>query len=1145
MKHRIIVIMMAIFFFAGTVGTMPGMAKTYTPDQLVGISESYIRQISPLINYEKSKTVKAVPTKLMASTKSSLANAAAAVKKLKSGTTRRKLEARITAAEGTYARTVAYNNTIGVGERLKVMSQTLMSAYGKNPSSDGTYSAYNSLSFELGKFARSLGLVYGKTTRDALSKKYKPAPEGSLNQTRTAAVLKGELNQLAKAVDSGKNDAIFSQVERMNTQLGTVWGNPSLYHPFADTYELLLKQKGLSANGMPTIIMKKIMASENKIVYLEVYDENDEPLSQGSGFVVGKSTILTNFHVIEGGYHVIAYTNEGKEIRIRGVVKYDPDNDIALLGTSSDLAMPGVQIGNINYLEKGDPVITIGSPEGLMNTVSAGIISNLHKFVYDGITTNLIQFTAPITHGSSGGALFNKYGEVIGVTAAGFETGDLNFAVGINHAAPWIQAFKNQTASKLAIIPYDSLPQYADDETEEIPPANPGTQPPSTPAPQGPFPASLEKIAPGLKLREVAMNPDKPILYALTDGRDVMEINHETKQARKITLNLAPEQLFFANNELYVTLPKGQHSSYWWEKDQQGAFAVINAETMTLIDQVDIPLDPFDIVADSESIYIISGSGQWTNMKVFSRKTFLETANVTGVRQGSFLEMHPEGNKIYSITTDSSPRDVESYQFTNGKSSGKYDSPYHGDYPLETNMTISPDGKYLFNGSGVVFNASAARSTDLTYLAKLPKTYKQIAFDLANSRFYTSTKNGIDVYDYSTFEKLGHFTLQYDVEQMFVRNRQLVVVYKDTSNTLPKQLIKIYPLTGDGLLTMPASATKEPAEQPVMVVNTGLALPKVPVSFDKAALPIDINEEILHPSKPLLYGLNGKDLVEYNLETKQTRKLTFTYPLGQLFFANDEVYVTLKKQQSYVYGQVPDGAFAVVDANSFTLVKQLDIPMDPADIVADEQYIYISNNVGSSWTDLRSYSRSTFEETGKFTSVLRGSTLAILPGGGKIYATDSGTSPRDIQMYQFIDGKESSTYDSPYHGDYSFKVNMDVSPDGKYIFNGSGAVLQTGSGYGADMKYAGSLYNPFEKIAFDLKNNRIYASSGKGLDIYDYSTFERIKHYELNYEINYLAVTGGSLHVTYKEAAAGTLLPRKTVMKYVLSTDGTLAMQAQ
>ncbi|WP_316570197.1 trypsin-like peptidase domain-containing protein [Neobacillus sp. YIM B06451] len=1142
MKHRITVIMMTIFFFTGTVGTMPGMAKTYTPDQLVGISESYIRQISPLINYEKSKMVKAVPSKLMASTKTSLANAAAAVKKLKSGTTRRKLEARISAAEGTYARAVAYNNTIGVGERMKLMSQNLMSAYQKNPSSDGTFTAYNSLKFELGKFARSLGLVYGKSTRDALSKKYKPVPEGSLRKTKTAAVLKGELNLLAKVIDSGKNETIFSQVERMNSQLGTIWGNPALYHPFADAYELLLKQKGLSANGMPTIIMKKIIASENNIVYLEVYDEKDEPLSQGSGFVVGKSTILTNFHVIEGGYRVRAFSNDGKEIQIRGVVKYDAHKDLALLGTASDMALRGLQVGNINYLEKGDPVVAIGSPEGLMNTVSTGIISNLHNAVYEGIETNFIQFTAPITHGSSGGALFNKYGEVIGVTAAGFETGNLNFAVGINHAFAWIQAYKNHPATKLAIIPYEALPRYADEDTEEALPANPGTQPPPSTTPAGPFPDSVEKIAPGIKLREVAINPDKPILYGLTDGRDVIEINLETKQARKITLNLVPERLFFANNELYVTLPKGQHSSYWWEEDQEGAFAVINAETMTLIEQVDIPLDPFDIVADSQSIYIISGSGQWTNMKVFSRKSFLETANVWGVRERSFLEMHPDGNKVYSITTETSPRDVESYQFNNGKSAGKYDSPYHGHYPLDTNIDVSPDGKYLFNGSGVVFNASLSRSTDLTYLAKLPQTYKQITFDIANSRFYTSTKNGIDVYDYSTFQKLAHYTLQYDVDQMFVRDRQLIVVYKDTANTLPKQLIKIYPLTAEGLLTNPSVGTKESAEQPVTIVKTGLALPKVPGPFDKAAMPIDINEEVLHPSKPVLYGLNGNDLVEYNLETKQTRKLTFTYPLGQLFFANNEIYVTLKKRQGYAYGQVIEGAFAVVDATSFSLVKQLDIPMDPADIVADERYIYISNNGGFSWTDLRAYSRATFEETGKFTSVLRGSTLAIVPAGGKLYATDSGTSPRDIQMYQFTDGKEASTYDSPYHGHYSFNVNMEVSPDGNYIFNGSGVVLQTGSKYGEDMKYVGKLYSPFKKITFDLKNNRIYASSGKGLDIYDYSTLERIKHYELGFEINYLAVTGGSLLVTYKEAAAGTLLPKKTVMKYVLAADGTLAI---
>lgn len=281
------------------------------------------------------------------------------------------------------------------------------------------------------------------------------------------------MNLLTTAFKSGKNETIFGQVDRFNAQLGKAKSNPVLYNAFASSYEDLLKEKGLSANGVPTIILKKIIANENSVVYLEVYDKNGEPMSQGSGFIVGKSTILTNFHVIQDGYSVVAYNNDGKAIAINGVVKYDEDTDLALLGTTADLTLPSLQIGHIDYLEKGDPIVTIGSPEGLVNTVSTGIISNLHKMTDNGKTVNLIQITAPITHGSSGGALFNEYGEVIGVTSAGFESGNLNFAVGINHAEAWIQSYGNISASKLTFIPYESLPPSEDDGTVTEPPTTP------------------------------------------------------------------------------------------------------------------------------------------------------------------------------------------------------------------------------------------------------------------------------------------------------------------------------------------------------------------------------------------------------------------------------------------------------------------------------------------------------------------------------------------------------------------------------------------------------------------------------------------------------------------------------------------------
>lgn len=78
-------------------------------------------------------------------------------------------------------------------------------------------------------------------------------------------------------------------------------------------------------------------------------------------------------------------------------------------------------------LVRGQKVVAIGSPEGLFNTVSDGIISAFRTI--DGV--NMIQFTAPISSGSSGGAVLNMYGEVIGISTSGIDDGqNINFAVG-------------------------------------------------------------------------------------------------------------------------------------------------------------------------------------------------------------------------------------------------------------------------------------------------------------------------------------------------------------------------------------------------------------------------------------------------------------------------------------------------------------------------------------------------------------------------------------------------------------------------------------------------------------------------------------------------------------------------------------------
>ncbi|MBU4288556.1 MAG: S1C family serine protease, partial [Proteobacteria bacterium] len=78
----------------------------------------------------------------------------------------------------------------------------------------------------------------------------------------------------------------------------------------------------------------------------------------------------------------------------------------------------------------GERVVVIGNPKGLENTVADGLVSAIREV--NG--TKMLQISAPITHGSSGGAMFNSRGEVVGITSLGLGEANLNFAVAINYA---------------------------------------------------------------------------------------------------------------------------------------------------------------------------------------------------------------------------------------------------------------------------------------------------------------------------------------------------------------------------------------------------------------------------------------------------------------------------------------------------------------------------------------------------------------------------------------------------------------------------------------------------------------------------------------------------------------------------------------
>lgn len=163
-----------------------------------------------------------------------------------------------------------------------------------------------------------------------------------------------------------------------------------------------------------------------KSVYLIICKVGNE-VAMGSAFAINKNGLcLSNFHVFNGAEKAIAidFENNKYEIDLTNISNYDKNLDYVLFHISNPKISPLTIATELPQI--GDQCFAIGNPEGLQLTLSDGIISG-----YRGNDT-LIQTTAEITHGSSGGPLFNTLGEVIGITSSGMGEANLNFAININ-----------------------------------------------------------------------------------------------------------------------------------------------------------------------------------------------------------------------------------------------------------------------------------------------------------------------------------------------------------------------------------------------------------------------------------------------------------------------------------------------------------------------------------------------------------------------------------------------------------------------------------------------------------------------------------------------------------------------------------------
>ncbi len=177
----------------------------------------------------------------------------------------------------------------------------------------------------------------------------------------------------------------------------------------------------------------------SSVVLITVFDGKGERLGSGSGIMIGKEGyILTNNHVAAGGrFFTVRIEDDEKEYKTDEIIKYHSVLDLAIIRIQRKLNPIPVYKGT-KPLVRGQKVVAIGSPLGLFNSVSDGIISGFRKID----EVDMIQFTAPTSRGSSGGAVLNMQGEVIGISTAGIDAGqNINLAMGYECINMFIRGF--------------------------------------------------------------------------------------------------------------------------------------------------------------------------------------------------------------------------------------------------------------------------------------------------------------------------------------------------------------------------------------------------------------------------------------------------------------------------------------------------------------------------------------------------------------------------------------------------------------------------------------------------------------------------------------------------------------------------------
>jgi S1-C subfamily serine protease len=192
---------------------------------------------------------------------------------------------------------------------------------------------------------------------------------------------------------------------------------------------LSVSQKAI-ANGLwRHFSPPELYRDRSGIVVTVLCDLGNDQGGQGTGFIINENTIITNWHVVRHAKSISIVTRDGTRYDNGFITGSNRSVDVACVSFAGMKSKACAWLDtDSNWEQIGEPVYVIGSPQGLDQTLTNGLLSGWRA------NGALFQLTAPVTHGSSGSPVFNDYGSVIGIISRGLsdDGGELNIAISTN-----------------------------------------------------------------------------------------------------------------------------------------------------------------------------------------------------------------------------------------------------------------------------------------------------------------------------------------------------------------------------------------------------------------------------------------------------------------------------------------------------------------------------------------------------------------------------------------------------------------------------------------------------------------------------------------------------------------------------------------